>query len=80
MKKMFVDTEIQVEGIRLTEGKLETELPSEQKISDLLPSIQGIAQYFHAEANALPYFLYIDSLIREMASKLFSSRKESRQA
>lgn len=45
---------------------------SSQQISNM-PFIQSLAQLEHAKANAIPYFLFIDKLIRKAKPKVFSN-------
>ncbi len=68
--KTFGDLTIPVQSAHLDEGKLKVGQRSEPKVADLLVG-QGIIQAKQAEATAPEYFLYIDSLAREIREKLF---------
>jgi len=60
-----------VMGIRLEDNKLVTDEAQEPEIAFFLVG-QGIVQFKIAQRTAVPYFLYIDGLVREIRYKLFS--------
>jgi len=69
--KTFRDATTQVTAAHVESSTIVTE-PSEQVLlADLLIG-QGFFQVRHAQQNALPYFLYIDQLAREIRAKVFS--------
>lgn len=71
--KIHQDVKVSVKSLYMTEGgKFELDPETEHKITDL-PFIHGIAQVKHAEVNAPPYFLNVDSLTREIKSMIFSN-------
>ena len=73
--KTFGDLTIPVQSAQLEEGELKVGQRSEPKVADLLVG-QGIIQAKQAEATAPEYFLYIDSLAREIREKLFGPIKD----
>ena len=69
--KIHGDTEIPIQGLHLNdENQFEVEPESDQLIT-ALPFIQGQSQYYHAKANSVPYFKYVDNLVRETMPKIF---------
>jgi hypothetical protein len=73
--KIHGNMSIPATGAKLTDKGFELEDEDVAKIA-LLPMLQGIAQAKHAEANALPYFQFVDSLIRRTRPNIFPKDKE----
>ena len=73
-KKVFGDTEIPVQGVNFENDKLHSEPETLQQLL-YLPFVHGIAQARFAETNAVPYFQYVDSVIRETLPKVLPSLK-----
>lgn len=73
--KTHSEISIPLTGAKVTEQGLQFEETSITRIASL-PMIQGIAQVKHAEANAIPYFQFIDSLIRRTRPNIFKNHKE----
>ena len=70
-RKIHQNKEIPVQSLHMTdEAKLEMDPEEVHKILDM-PFLHGMAQYEHAKANALPYFLYVDKLTRDTMPKVF---------
>jgi hypothetical protein len=70
-KKIHQDKKIPIQAAHMTdEGKFEVEPEEEHRILDM-PFMHGFAQHYHAKANALPYFLHVDALVREIKPKVF---------
>lgn len=70
-KKIHRDVKIPVQSLFMDEdGRFQVDPETEHKINDL-PFIHGIAQVKHAEVNAPPYFINVDSLTREINSMIF---------
>ena len=69
--KTFRDISTRVTAVHVQDGRIATKTAEEVLIADLLIG-QGFFQVTHAQKNAVPYFLYIDSLAREMREKVFS--------
>ena len=69
--KTFRDVMTRVTAVHVKDESIATETGEEVPIADLLIG-QGFFQVTHAQKNAVPYFLYIDSLAREMRVKVFS--------
>lgn len=60
--KIHRDIKIPVQSLFMDEeGRFQVDPETEHKVSDL-PFIHGIAQVKHAEVNAPPYFINVDSL------------------
>jgi hypothetical protein len=72
--KIHGNKSIPLTGARLTEQGLQLEDTNVAKIA-LLPMLQGIAQVKHAEANAIPYFQFVDELIRRTRPNIFKDHK-----
>lgn len=71
--KIHQDVKVPVRSLHLDEeGKFQVDPETEHKITDL-PFIHGIAQVKHAEVNAPPYFINVDSLTREIKSMIFKN-------
>lgn len=70
--KTFGDQTIPVRSMRIKDGKFEIGESGEPKISDLIIA-QGIAQVELAKVHAIPCFLYIDQLVRQIRDKVFNS-------
>lgn len=69
--KTFRDATTQVTAVHVKGGTIVTEPPEQAALADLLIG-QGFFQVTHARQSALPYFLYIDRLAREIRGKVFS--------
>jgi len=70
-KGIYGETEIPVQGVHMNEKyEFVVEPEAERKIFDL-PFLHGPSQYYHAKANATPYFLYVDKLVRESYKIIF---------
>lgn len=68
--KIFKDSEIGLTGVSIAEDRLKADEKKSVKIANI-PIIQGLLKIRFAESNAIPYFLYIDDLIRITLPKLF---------
>jgi len=69
--KTFGDKAIPVQSFHFNEdGTVQAEEKSEPQIADFI-IVQGLAQYELAKGMATPYFLYIDSIARQIYKKLF---------
>jgi hypothetical protein len=73
--KIHGSKSIPLTGAMLTEQGLQFDATSVTKIS-LLPMLQGIAQAKHAEANEIPYFKFVDELIRRTRPNIFKNYKD----
>lgn len=71
-EKIFQDETIGVQPAILAEDKFEVAERVESKLADL-PIVQGFAQAAIAKRDAPSYFLYVDSLARELWAKLLES-------
>ncbi len=71
-KKTFGDSRIPVTGIKLENNEFKIDEIGDPKISDLIIG-QGIIQVIMAANDAPEYFLYIDSLAREIRKKVFNT-------
>ena len=69
-KKIFGTSTMPVTAMRLEDDKLVQDESKDAEIASLLIG-QGLAQAQIAQYNAPPYFLYLDSLVREINAKLF---------
>lgn len=76
-EKTFGDTKIPVESVHLNmdDGIFEFGEKGEPKVADFIVA-HGIVQAIIAEREACSYFLYIDSLVREIYKSLFTKKKE----
>ena len=62
--KIHGDVTTSVQSVHLSDsGEFVVEGEQARRIVDM-PFAHGFAQYGHAKSNALPYFIYVDSLIR----------------
>lgn len=68
--KIFKESEIGLTGVSIDDDKFRTDEKISVKISNV-PIIQGLLKIEFAKKNAIPYFLYIDELIRNTLPKLF---------
>lgn len=75
-EKTFQDGTIPVQPMELKNGKFEMEKKRDARIAELIIT-QGIAQAIQAKHEAPNYFLYVDSLAREIIEKLFGENHES---
>ena len=69
--KTFGKSTMPVTGLKLVDNKIVTDEVHEPEIAFFLVG-QGIFQFEMTQRTAAPYFLYIDSLVREIKDKLFS--------
>ncbi len=69
--KTFRDAITQVTPAHVKGGTISAESPEQVPIADLLIG-QGFFQVMYAQKSAVPYFLYIDRLAREIRAKVFS--------
>lgn len=71
-RKIHENKEIPVQLAKINDlTGIQVQQESIQKILHM-PFIHGLAQLEHAKANAIPYFLYIDKLVRKSKHKIFS--------
>lgn len=75
-KKIFGKSSMPVAGVRLEENEFVTDEEGEPEIAKLLIG-QGLVQAMMAQNDAPQYFLYIDSLARELRDKLFGTINKS---
>lgn len=75
MQKMFGDQTVPVAVIKL--GNNEIEGPNEVPVCEF-PFIFGEAMWQNASANAIPYFKYVDQLIRKTLPIVFKELPEDR--
>lgn len=75
-EKTFGDSSMPVTGVRFDKDGFKIDETCETKIAEFLPG-QGIIQVILAQKEATPYFLYIDSLAREIIEKLFGPSNNS---
>lgn len=71
-EKTFGDREITGHGVHIEDGKFVLGKDETARISDFT-IVQGLAQAFQAQKDAIPYFLYMDTLARKIRQKLFPS-------
>ncbi len=69
-EKTLGETSMLVQAFRLTPEDLEPGQSKLQRAAEFLPA-QGLIQAMQAEGEALPYFLYIDRLARELKKRVF---------
>ena len=78
-KKIHQDKEISVQSLHISDaGKFEVDPEELYRLTDM-PFMHGIAQCYHAKANAPSYFLYLDELIREIMPKVFTNIDSSNE-
>jgi len=70
--KIFKDSEIGLTGLSTENNKFRSEEQQSKKIT-YMPIIQGLLKVKFAEAHSVPYFIYVDELIRETLLKMFPS-------
>lgn len=68
--KTFGEATVPVEAVHFTGERVVRDGKKEVRLADLL-IFQGIFQVIYAEKDAVPYYLYIDSLARQIIAKLF---------
>jgi hypothetical protein len=68
--KIFKDSEIGLTGLSAENNQFRSEQEISKKITNM-PIIQGLLKVKFAEAHSIPYFIYVDNLIRETLLKLF---------
>lgn len=76
-RKLFGDSEVPVQAMRVEGDSIVTDPESVEKVFDL-PIFHGVVQHFQAKANAGPYFRYLDGVIRETLLKMFPSINDMR--
>ena len=70
-RKIHGDVATSVQPVHLSDsGEFVVEGKQSRRIVDM-PFAHGLAQYEHAKANALPYFLYVDALVRHTRPIVF---------
>jgi len=74
--KTFGSASVEVRALRIEGGKLVSDSDGQVPISDLL-MFHGIAQVMVARENALPYFLQIDGIARQVLAKVFPSAQQT---
>jgi hypothetical protein len=71
-EKTFGDREITGQGLHIEDGKFILDQHETARIADL-GIVQGLAQAYQAQVDAIPYFLYMDHLTRAIRGKMFPS-------
>lgn len=72
-QKIHEDREIPIQLASVNE-KTGIQIKEERTTKILhMPFMHDMAQIYHAKANSIPYFLYIDLLVRESMPKVFPS-------
>jgi hypothetical protein len=69
-EKTFGDSTVSAQGVRLEADKLSANQPELARIADLIFA-HGVMQAKQAEREAIPYFLYMDGLVRQIREKIF---------
>lgn len=69
-KKQHGESSTGVQGATIEGDELKFGVENEMKLFEML-FFQGIAQWHHAEAYSLPYFSYLDQIIRRTLLKIF---------
>ena len=69
-EKIFGDKTITAQGVKIEDDKL---ISGDNEISRIaeLTIVQGLTQVYQAQEEAIPYFLYMDGLVRRIFSRLF---------
>ena len=70
--KAFGDQRIPAQAIRIDHGKFVAEQPENPQLAELIIA-HGLAQAMQAKEEAVPYFLYMDRIVRQIRGKLFGS-------
>jgi hypothetical protein len=70
--KAFGDQRIPAQAVRIEDGKFVVEQPENPQLAGLIIA-HGIAQAMQAEQEAVPYFFYMDKLVRQIRAKLYDS-------
>jgi hypothetical protein len=70
--KAFGEQRIPAQAVRFEDGKLIVEQQETPQLAELVIA-HGLAQAMQAREEAIPYFLYIDTLVRQIRDKLFGS-------
>jgi hypothetical protein len=73
--KTFGGSTIPVTGLRFENECFIEDEQEEIEVAELI-IVQGLAQAIMAQEDALPYFLYMDNLAREIMNKLFGTVEE----
>lgn len=73
--KTFGDEHISAQAIHLESGNFAVEQPESARLADLIIH-HGLGQAMQAEQDAIPYFLYIDKVTREIRERLFGPTSE----
>ena len=67
---MFGELQMPFQNAHISEKGLQIDPEEIEKLTNL-PFTHSIAQIRHSEANAIPYFRYLDRVIRESMPKIF---------
>ena len=73
-QKMFGELQIPFQRAHITEMGLQIDPAEIEKLTNL-PFTHSIAQIQHSEINAIPYFKYLDEVIRESMQNIFKPSK-----
>ena len=68
--KLFGDSTIPVTAVHLDGDRIVVDSQTDARVADFLIA-HGPLQLAHAKANALPYFLLVDDLTRQIVRKLY---------
>jgi len=68
--KAFGERRTHAQAFRIENDKLIAEDPENPQLADLIIA-HGLAQSMQAKEEAVPYFLYMDRLVRQIRKKLF---------
>jgi hypothetical protein len=74
--KTFGDQKISTQAMHVEDGKFVVERPESTRLAELIIA-HGLAQAMQAEQEAIPYFLYMDGLARQIREKLFGPIKHN---
>lgn len=78
-EKLFGEATTPIEAVRLEGDQMVYEPHVATRMADFLIG-QGVWQADYAKQNALPYFLYVDSLARQIISTLFPGANEGEES
>lgn len=76
-EKIFQDSSVPAQAMSLDDGGISVDDKKVVKLAEFVIG-QGIAQAMLAEKEANQYFLYIDSLVRELFDKLFNDGNDNK--
>jgi hypothetical protein len=68
--KIFGDKTISAQGVKIEDGKLVVGQNEISRIAELT-IVQGLTQVYQAQEEAIPYFLYMDGLVRRICFRIF---------